>query len=198
MDRVNRYLPKSLSPLTSSRHGLKQHGYSLYDLIITSAVASVLGVGAIGMSGLLQDARMTTGVNQLMAQLSLARSEAIKRHSAITLCASTTSTECRGSRNWHDGWIIFLDLNGNGRLEPGESILRVQDSPAIKSLNFGAWGPGTGQWVTYEADGSTKQNGTFTFCDRRGAAKAKAVILLGTGRPRFSALNASGNPLNCT
>jgi type IV fimbrial biogenesis protein FimT len=91
-----------------------------------------------------------------------------------------------------------LDPNGNGRLEPGESILRVQNSPAIKSLNFSAWGPGTGQWVTYEADGSTKQNGTFTFCDSRGTAKAKAVILLGTGRPRFSALNASGDPLNCT
>ncbi len=198
MDGVNRYLPGSLSLLSRSRHRLKHGGYSLYDLIITSAVASVLGVGAVGMSNLLQNARLTAGVNQLMAQLSLARSEAIKRHSSITLCASVTGAECRGSRKWHDGWIIFLDPNGNGRLEPGESILRVQDSPAIKSLNFGAWGPGTGQWVTYEADGSTKQNGTFTFCDSRGAAKAKAVILLGTGRPRFSALNASGDPLNCT
>ncbi|WP_372522231.1 GspH/FimT family pseudopilin [Sulfuricaulis sp.] len=195
---MNRYLPGSLSPLPSSRYLLKQGGYSLYDLIITSAVASVLGVGAMGMSSLVQDARMAAGVNKLMTELSLARSEAIKRRSAITLCASTTSNECQSSRKWHDGWIMFWDPNGNGRLEPGESILRVQDSPAIKSLNFGAWGPGTGQWVTYEADGSTKQNGTFTFCDSRGAAKAKAVILLGTGRPRVSALNASGDPLNCT
>jgi len=74
---VNRYLPGSLSLLPSSRHRLKQSGYSLYDLIITAAVASVLGTGAIGMSSLLQDARMTAGVNQLMAELSLARSEAI-------------------------------------------------------------------------------------------------------------------------
>jgi len=195
---VNRYLPGSLSPLPSSRHRLKQSGFSLYDLIITSAVASVLGAGAMGMSSLVQDARMTAGVNQLMTQLSLARSEAIKRRSAITLCASTTSTECQGTRKWHDGWIMFWDPNGNGRLEPGESILRVQESPAIKSLRLGAWGPGTGQWVTYEADGTTKQNGTFTFCDSRGTAKAKAVILLGTGRPRVSALSAGGDPLNCT
>ena len=134
---MNRYLPGSLSRLASSRRCLKPYGYSLYDLIITAAVASVLGVGAMGMSGLLQNARMTTGVNQLMAELSLARSEAIKRRSAITLCASVTGTECRGSRKWHDGWIIFWDPNGNGRLEPGESILRVQDSPAIKSLSLG-------------------------------------------------------------
>ena len=198
MDGVNRYLPVSLSLLSSSRYRLKQCGYSLFDLIVTSAVVSVLGASAMGMSSLLQNARLTTGVNQLMAELSLARSEAIKRHSAITLCASTTSTECLESRKWHDGWIMFSDPNGNGRLEPGETILHVQDSPAIKSLTLGAWGPGTGQWITYEADGSTKQNGTFTFCDSRGAAKAKAVILLGTGRPRVSTLNASGNPLNCT
>jgi type IV fimbrial biogenesis protein FimT len=150
------------------------------------------------MNNLVQDARLTAGVNQLMAELSLARSEAIKCHSTITLCAIATSTECQGSRNWHDGWIMFSDPNGNGRLEPGESIPRVQESPAIKSLSLGAWGPGTGQWITYEGDGTTKQNGTFTFCDSRGASKAKAVILLGTGRPRVSTYNASGDPLNCT
>jgi type IV fimbrial biogenesis protein FimT len=196
---VNRYFPR----ISSSRGGcfrlrLKQGGYSLYDMIVTSTVASVLGVGAMGVTGLVQDTRMTAGVNQLMTGLSLARSEAIKRRSAVTLCASTTSTECQGTRKWHDGWIMFWDPNGNGRLEPGESILRVQESPAIKSLHLGAWGPGTGQWITYEADGTTKQNGTFTFCDSRGAAKAKAVILLGTGRPRVSTFNASGNSLDCT
>ena len=195
---MNRYLPGSCALRSRYRSFLKQRGYSLFDLIITSAVAGMLGVGAMGMNRLLQDARMTSGVNQLMTELSLARSEAIKRRSAVTLCASTTSTECQGSRQWHDGWIIFWDPNGNGRLEPGETILRVQQSTAIQSLRLGAWGPGTGQWVTYEADGATKQNGTFTFCDSRGAAKAKAIILLGTGRPRVSARNASGDPLNCS
>jgi type IV fimbrial biogenesis protein FimT len=195
---VNRYFPKLSFSRGGFRSRLKQGGYSLYDLIITSTVASVLGVGAMSMTSLVQDARMTAGVNQLMAELSLARSEAIKRRSAITLCSSKTGAECQGSRKWYDGWIMFSDPNGNGRFEPGESILRVQESPAIKSLTLGAWGPGTGQWITYEADGTTKQNGTFTFCDSRGAAKAKAVILLGTGRPRVSTVNASGDPLNCT
>jgi len=198
MDGVNRHLPGSILLRSRSKYHLKQSGYSLYDLIITSAVASVLGASAVGLNGLVQDARMTSGVNQLMTELSLARSEAIKRRSSVTLCASATGTQCRDSRKWHDGWIMFWDPNGNGQLEPNESILRVQESPVIRSLQLGAWGPGTGQWVTYEADGTTKQNGTFTFCDSRGAAKAKAVILLGTGRPRVSTLNASGDPLKCS
>ena len=74
MDGVNRHLLGSLSLLPSSWLRQRQSGYSLYDLIITSALASVLGVSAVGMSSLVQDARLTAGVNQLMAELSLARS----------------------------------------------------------------------------------------------------------------------------
>ena len=177
---------------------LVQAGYSIYDLLITSAVASVLGLGAVGMNGLVQDTRMTAAVNQFMGELNLARSEAIKRGSATSICASATGSGCLESREWNAGWIIFSDTNGNGIPESDDSILRVQQTGTLKSVRFGAWGPGTGRWVTYEADGTTKQNGTFTFCDDRGAKQAKAVILLGTGRPRVSSVSASNGPLNCS
>src|SRR4030067_601946 len=113
MDWVNRYYPGSLSPLPSSRHRLKQGGYSLYDLIITSAVASVLGVGAMGMSSLLQDARMTAATNQLMGHLSLARSEAIKRNARVTLCKSRDAVACTDASAWQEGWLVFADDNKN-------------------------------------------------------------------------------------
>lgn len=175
-----------------------QAGYSLFDLIVTSTVAGILSLGAVGMTGMVQDTRLTGMVNQLMGDLNLARSEAIKRGFPVTLCTSTTGSECQESREWGDGWIVFSDANGNGKLESGESILRVQQETAIRTLRFGAWGPGTGRWVTYEADGATKQNGTYTFCDERGADKAKAVILLGTGRPRASSVSSSNGPLSCS
>jgi type IV fimbrial biogenesis protein FimT len=177
---------------------LIQAGYSIYDLMVTSVVAGVLSLGAVGMTGMVQDARMTGMVNQLMGDLNMARSEAIKRGSATSLCASTTGSECEESREWDDGWIMFSDTNGNGVPEPGEPILRIQQETAMRFLHFSAWGPGTGRRVTYEADGSTKQNGTFTFCDERGAKKAKAVILLGTGRPRVSSVSSSNGPLSCS
>ena len=179
-----------------SRH--VQAGISLYDLMITSVVAGFLGLGAVGMTGMVQDARLTAAVNQLMGDLSLARGEAIKRGSAASVCASTTGSECNGTHDWINGWIIFADTDGDGQLEPGETVLQIQQSNELKSLRFGAWGPGTGRWVTYEADGSTKQNGTFTFCDERGASKAKAVILLGTGRPRVSSVSSGNGPLRCS
>jgi len=40
-------------------------------------------------------------------------------------------------------------------------------------------------------------NGTIRFCDRRGSAAARAVIVSYTGRPRVAATTASGEPLPC-
>ena len=173
-------------------------GSSLHDLLVTSTVAGFLGLGGASMAGLVQDARMTAAVNELMGNLNLARSEAIKRGTPVTVCASNTATDCREARDWNDGWLMFLDTNGNGRLELEDTVLRMRETAAIKSLRLGAWGPGTGRWVTYEADGTTKQNGTFTFCDARGTAKARAVILLGTGRPSVSVKTSKNKPLSCS
>jgi len=40
-------------------------------------------------------------------------------------------------------------------------------------------------------------NGTTVFCDRRGSAAAKAVIVSYTGRPRVDRVDADGRPLRC-
>jgi type IV fimbrial biogenesis protein FimT len=40
-------------------------------------------------------------------------------------------------------------------------------------------------------------NGTVIFCDRRGSAAARAVIVSYTGRPRVSSTDAGGRRLNC-
>jgi hypothetical protein len=40
-------------------------------------------------------------------------------------------------------------------------------------------------------------NGTTVFCDRRGAAAAKAVIVSYTGRPRVDTRDGDRRPLQC-
>ena len=193
---MNRYLPRSLSLLPSSRYRLKQSGYSLYDLIVTSAVVSVLGVGAVGMGSLLQDARMTAGVNQLMVELSLARSEAIKRGNTVTLCKSENGADCASGSDWHKGWIVFVDDNANRRIDNGETIIRIEQPLNAVVLNF-AGALNHDNYITYKRGGEAEPNGTFTFCDGRGSVKARSIIVLGTGRPRVSTKTSQNKPLRC-
>ena len=175
---------------------LIQAGYSIYDLLITSAVASVLGLGAVGMTGMVQDGRMTAQVNHLMGHLNLARSESIKRGTAVTMCKTENGANCATGSEWHNGWIIFVDEDANHQINDGETIIKIEQPLDAVALNF-AGALNHDRYVTYKPGGMVEPNGTFTFCDNRGAKKAKAVILLGTGRPRVSSVSASNAPLSC-
>jgi type IV fimbrial biogenesis protein FimT len=173
---------------------IAQSGYSLFDLIITSAVAGVLSLGAVGMTGLVQDARMTSTVNQLMGDLSLARSEAIKRNTIIVICKSDNGATCSADAAWDKGWIIFTDINNNHDVDANEAIIHVQQAlSGSVTLRYGS----LHDYMRY-APTSETWSGTFTFCDSRGANHAKAVIVYWTGRPRVSTKTSDGKPLNCT
>lgn len=174
-----------------------QTGYSIFDLIITSAVAGILSLGAVGMNGLVQDARMTSTVNLLMGDLSLARSEAIKRGSRVAICRSNDGISCSGS-TWNGGWIVFSDANENYALDEGENLIRVQQGmQESMSLRYG------GEIMSYTRlayypEGYARPNATFTFCDSRGSAKAKAVIINTVGRPYSSTKSWENKPLECS
>lgn len=174
-----------------------QSGYSIFDLIVTSAVAGVLSLGAIGMTGLVQDSRMTATVNQLMGDLSLARSEAIKRNTIIALCKSINGASCSTDAAWNNGWIIFTDDNNNHDVDAGETIIHVQQAlEGNLTLRYGE--TGTYSYVRYNPSGEAWPGATFSFCDNRGADKAKAIIVYWTGRPRVSTKTSQNAPLSCS
>ena len=118
-----------IAPMSKS----KQHGFTIYELLITMLmIGIILSIGVPNMSGFMQNSRITGTANDLHASFQLARSEAARSKSNITICASANSMDaaaaCGGTFN--DGWIIFIDLNGDlTRGGGGENILRAH--PAI-------------------------------------------------------------------
>ncbi len=189
-----RRLAISFSASAGVRSCLRQRGYSLYDLLITTSVVSMLGAGATSLAGLVQDTQMTAAVNQLMGELSLARSEAIKRNAMVVMCKSTNGSSCTDESAWHEGHIVFVDANKNHQVDAGEPIIHVQQGlEGNLRLRYG----GLHEYVRYSPL-SEVWTGTFIFCDTRGAEKAKAVIIYWTGRPRVSTKTSEGKPLRCT
>jgi len=193
---VHRYFPISRSDSVGVGSRLKQAGVTLYELMVTSAVASILGIGAVGVASLVQETRMTTAVNELMGDLNLARSESIKRHAVVTLCKSSDSATCTDDSGWQHGWIIFADDNNNHDVDADEAVIRVQQQlEGNLTLRYGE--TGKYGYVRYKPNGEAWPGATFSFCDRRGASKAKGVIVYWTGRPRVSYKTSEGKPLNC-
>lgn len=178
------------------RPACRWSGYSLTEILTTLAVAGVVvGSGVPAMQGLVYDQRLTTQVNQLFGDLYLARSEAIKRATQVTLCKSSDGVACSVTSSWQDGWIVFADANENESVDAGEPIVRVQQALAAgTTLRFGT----SYRYLFYKPDGTAWPNATFTFCDARGASGARAIILANTGRARISDKSSSDGALNCS
>jgi type IV fimbrial biogenesis protein FimT len=112
----------------------KQHGFTVYELLITMLlIGIILSIGVPSMSGFMQNSRITGTANDLHSSFNLARSEAARSKSNITICASANSMDAAaacGGATFDDGWIIFVDLNGDlARGGFGENVLRAH--PAI-------------------------------------------------------------------
>jgi len=158
-------------------------GFTFIELIITLSVVSILlAYGVPGYHQFRLNQNMTTAINQLSATINFARSKSIIEASHVIACPSTSYTACDGDGNWHGGWMIFADHNRNRSFDGGDTMILnempmtdgIQAISSIhrKKVRFNSWGaaPGT--------------NVTIRFCDQRGAAHGKALIISNVGRPR--------------
>lgn len=106
-----------------------QNGFTLYELLITVLVVGViLTLGIPNLSEFSANSRLTGAANDLHASFQLARSEAARAKTNITICASADpfalNSDCDGT--WEQGFIVFLDDDGDlARAGAAETVLRA-------------------------------------------------------------------------
>jgi type IV fimbrial biogenesis protein FimT len=161
---------------------------------------AIIGILATLAAPLLRDAmlnaRMVGMVNDTLADLNIARSEAVKRNARVALCASSNGSTCAGT-SWATGWIVFADTDNDGvRAVPAEELIKV--TPALENTNPHALSVLNGATpmgsIVYTASGGTTSGISsivFTFCDTRagttnGAGQMRAITINSTGRPGYT------------
>lgn len=175
----------------------KQSGFTLLELMITISVAAVLiSIGVPGMQDFMRNNRRAAEVNNLVAALQIARSEAVAQNRRVEICASANLTSCAGSTSWETGWIVHVDADGDNVVDADE-ILRAESGPDAMTLRAAfqrlQYRP-NGRIQTFDAAGTS---GDFTFCDARGAGKARVVQLDISGRPSISTERLDGSAVTC-
>src|SRR6056297_797559 len=136
----------------SSLYSIK--GFTLIEVIVVTVIIGILTAIAIpSFRGFTRSSQVTSAANDLVSALNLARSEAVTRGTTATVCKSANQTACVTTGDWDQGWIVFVDDNGNiaergnGVVNTGDEILRVYSSPqGVTMIN----GPDR---VTYAASG---------------------------------------------
>lgn len=170
-------------------------GFTLIELIVCMGMLAVMaGWGLPAFGELARNTARTREVNRFVQAIYLARSEAIKRNGVVSLCPSADGSTCQPGPQWQQGWLVFvnLDRDSPASRDDGEPVVHVyQQWDAGRILS----NRGT---LSLRPFGQMGVTATVTFCDDRGAAAARAVIISQTGRPRISSRSASNGPLVCT
>jgi type IV fimbrial biogenesis protein FimT len=157
-------------------------------------VGIVLGLGVPSLRWFALDAKLTADVNAFIGAVQLARSEAAKRSRSVIVCKTSDRTRCGGDEIQYDaGWMVFV--NDDDRWPPSRSanelLLYAHDAAVGGSIVSNR------PLYEFRAYQRRSTNGTVTFCDSRGAAAARAVIISYTGRPRVARVGASRQALTC-
>ena len=169
----------------------RQSGITLLELLVTlSIIAIVLTLGIGGFRHLIASTRMTNVTNTLIAHMQLARSEAIKRGTDVSLCPSPDGKTCvaGGDGSWEIGYIVRIDSTGE--------VLRRVDGPEMRGVTL--TNSRGGSPIVFKADGSAGgSNCTLTVCDRGDSSYKRGVVVSNVGRVRVSEYAAGGGPLTC-
>lgn len=190
----------------------RQSGFTLYELMITiTIIGIVLAVGIPNLSEFTQNSRLTSASNDLLSSFQLARSEAARAKTNITICASNNSLDaaanCGGTFN--DGWIIFVDTDGDlNRAGAGENVLRAfpaaPDGVTITTNGGATYFAFAGTGLGRGNVGGVPALQTAMICDDRGVeiapggrATARRLVATAIGRAtiisdRQMILNAGG------
>lgn len=160
-------------------------GFSLLELLVVLGLVGVLASLAVpSMGALLLKRAVQHSAQALVADLRLARSEAVKRAHTVVVCSSVDGLVCSASAAWLEGWIVFADRNANRRLDVSEDLIRVQ--PRLTGLNSVASTKpqNDNAYFVYQPTGLAKAAAqTLVFTPQGSAVAPRLVCISNQGRP---------------
>ena len=177
---------------------LRQYGLTLLEVMIAIAILGiVLAIGVPSYTHMTISNRLTADTNDLVASMQFARSEAITRGQAVTVCAANANLDgCSGTANWSTGWVILDAANVPVRVH---SPLTENAAVEVNVQN------GVGS-VSFNRNGFSTNSRTIRLCGPRGdARRIRGVVIAPDGRVRLAAdvdgnrivEDQDGNNLSC-
>lgn len=157
-------------------------GFTLVELMVVMAIVAVLSAMAVpAMRELIARYQTSAVADQIVAMLSTARMEAIRRNGDVVLeKINGTTNPCATNQQWSCGLRLWADANRNGAREGTDVILREFDIPTgINLLNMSA---GNGASLTINRWGQANGINALNFrVTRTGVAAADRTVCVSAG-----------------
>lgn len=129
-------------------------GVTLIETLIGLCIAVALLSSAVpAFTGALERLRLSVTVNELLLAISLARAEATARHTRVAVAP-------RAGNDWSSGWLVFIDTDDNGRLDAGETVVRVFEAVPARMTVAAAFGNYDGHVLSFDHAGLLRRPGS--------------------------------------
>jgi len=164
---------KILSKLTKKEP--YQQGFTLIELLVVIVIMGIAASIAIpSFVNMINEYRLTSQANDMIASLNLARSVSVKQRRTITIAKTGV--------NWNDGWQIFVDLNNNGTKD-GDNDTLIKAYSAFKG-SVTITGANFVNFIRYTPNGRANTMGNFTFCPPSSINSSRKITISNSGRMR--------------
>ena len=184
------------------KFNLNTNGYSLIEMLFMLLILGVLcGTVALSFQELQNRVHIQAASEALLSDILSARAEALRRERRVTLCAAALDpslqpqlpTTCASSGSpvaWHQGWLVFEDVNSNGLWDTGEVLLQqrmrlhasVSATGNATVTRYVSFGP-SGRSLTLNG---AFQAGTITLCALAASdEEAWLLVVNAVGRSRL-------------
>jgi Tfp pilus assembly protein FimT len=157
-------------------HRHDNEGFALFQFTLGLFLVAISAMLAAPMYYKIAHSHWATAhANELVATLTLARSQAVMRGHAVSVCSSSDGLRCTDTP-WQNGYIVFLDEGASGVVDPGDVVLKqhlTRKSPVTIALNgrthvrFNPSGSAiaSGSWVAL-TDTAVARDETPSWLDR--------------------------------
>ena len=152
-------------------------GFSLIELLISLSILGILvSIALPGFRSLLLASEVRGVTTELRSALDLARAEAIRRATTVTVAKAASS-------KWADGWNLFVNPGGSATYtgaSPQVLIRAFPASPRAADLTDGISNTAT---ISFNGTGrpSGFSNATVQICDNAGQG-CRRIVLSTEGR----------------
>jgi type IV fimbrial biogenesis protein FimT len=187
--------------ISRPHRGLRgQNGFTLGEVLATLAVVGVsLSLVVPSLDSLTRSNQRASAINELVATLHVARSEAITRNAPVVVCPSEDGRTCAHVA-WETGWIRFVDSNGDYLPDRGETVLGATPPVAGLQIRTEVFDTAFGYAPSGRVAAPDGQpgGGDFTFCANGSSTDAQVVSVSALGQPVLASRHADGREPDCS